>query len=394
MTSTNSLEDHPEFVFIGGAGRSGTSLMYWLFDWHPEIMVFLGETPVFQKYWINPEEKREEYFRDTFLTPEEGKQARFVDPDAMAKFNQKMLKEFKGFNNPEALDINTEFFHNTYLELLNRDNMPLLRRIFEGLGKGLITGYSELSKKYGMDGTKYYLFKHPYYTELHAQKIASLLPKSKFIHIVRSPADRYISAKQLRIRQGSSLINGVDFCFAHTETWISSRVLAEKNLEALGNDMYKIVHYEKLVTNTEEEMRKLAEWLGVKFTDSLLHPTVLGSQAGSNSSFNKKGSRKNIHASNRKKEFKQLTSLSERLQFYYLLGFVRDYIDEYDIPYVSKWIIKYSRWIPFKFEERKDYLSRIKERVSDPSNMSNKKLRNMLFNRLPARAEKKIIELS
>ncbi len=394
MTLTNKSEDHPQFIFIGGAGRSGTSLMYWLFDWHPEIMVFLGETPVLQKYWINPESKREEYFRNTFLTPKEGKQARFVNRDALVEFNQKMSKEVKGFNNPTDLDIDTRLFHNTYLELLNRYNIQLLRRIFEGLGKGLIAGCSKLSERYATKETKYFLFKHPYYTELYAQKIASLIPKSKFIHVVRSPADRYISAKMFRVRQGSSKVNGVDFCFAHTETWISSRILAEKNLEALGDGSYKIVHYEKLVANPEKEMRKLAEWLGIKFTNLLLNPTVFGSNAGDNSSFDERSSRKIANYSKRNKDFRRFTSLSERLQFYYLLGTTKDYLDEYEIPNISQWMIKYSRWLPFKFEKKGDYFDRIKRKTLDPSNITKKKLRNMLINRLPSRARKKNIDFS
>jgi len=390
----NSLEDHPEFVFIGGAGRSGTSLMCWLFDWHPEIMVFLGEVPVIPKYWMNPENKREEYFRNTFLTAGEGKQARFVDPDALAKFNQKMFKEFKGFNNPAALDIGTGLFHNTYLESLDRDNTHLLRRVFEALARGLIAGYSELSKRYDVDGTKYFLFKHPYYTELYAQQIASMIPKSKFIHVVRSPADRYISAKMFRIRQGSSTVNGVDFCFAHAETWISSRLLAEKNLEALGDEKYRIVYYEKLIANPDKEMRELAEWLGIEFSDSLLNPTVFGSDAGDNSSFDKRSGTKIAKLSNRKSDFRQFTSLSERLQFYYLLGIARDYLGEYEIPQISQWMTKCSRWIPFKFESREDYFKRIKRKTLDPTNITKKKLHNILINRLPARAERKYIDFS
>lgn len=394
MTSIDRLENYPEFVFVGGAGRSGTSLMYWLFDWHPEIMVFLGEVPVISKYWMNPETQREDYFRNSFLSAEEGKQARFVDPDALANFNQKMSREFKGFNNPTALDINTELFRKTYLESLDRDKKHLLRRIFEGLGKGLIAGCSKLSTRYELNGTKYFLYKLPFYTELYAQRIASIIPKSKFIHMVRSPKDRYISAKMFQLRQRSSKVNGVDFCFAHTETWIASRFLAEKNLEALGDEKYRIVYYEKLIADTDKEMRKLAVWLGIRFSDSLLMPTVLGLNAGDNSSFNNRSRRKIANFSKRKEDFMRFTSLSERLQFYYLLGIAGDYLGEYEIPPISRWMTRCFRWIPFKFESREDYLSRIRRKTLDPTSITKKKLRNILINRLPARAERKYIDVS
>lgn len=394
MTTKDVFDNTTKFVFVGGAGRSGTSLLCWLFDWHPEILVFFGEVPVFSKYWMYPEDKREEFFRNTFLTPEEGKHSRFVNPDALAEFNQKMAKEFKGFNNPTDLDIDTGLFHNTYQELLKRDNVQLLRRIFEGFGKGLIAGCPKLSERYAIKGIKYFLFKHPYYTELYAQRIASLIPKSKFIHVVRSPADRYISAKMFRVRQGSSKVNGVDFCFAHAETWISSRFLAEQNLEVLGDEAYKIVYYEKLTANPEKEMRKLADWLGIEYSDLLLNPTVLGSSAGDNSSFDERSSRKIAHYSKRNRDFRQLTSLSERLQFYYLLGTAEDYLGEYEIPNISQWMVKYSRWLPFKFEKRGDYFDRIKRKTLDPSSITKKKLRNILINRLPARAERKSISFS
>jgi protein-tyrosine sulfotransferase len=379
------------YIFIGGASRSGTSVLVRLFDWHPEIFVFPIETPVLAKYWSRPENERELYFRERFFEPGQGKHVQFVDAKVLEaqklRQTQQLGKESAAFD----FDVDGSAFLSQYQEALQAER-PLLDRIFKGLGHGLRN--SSASAKQYYESVKYLLFKDPYYTELYAQGIGRLLPNSKFIHLVRSPLARYVSAKKRWFdhKRVPSRKNGLDFATSLCETWVSSRRLAEDNLQALGSDRYRIVYYENLLNDPEQEMRGLAQWLDVEFTGSLLSTTMLGKLVASpNSSFSEdtgvsasNAGKVDASVADRQDIFLKTTSVSERSLIYYLVGTVDDLLDDYKIPRVEPMSARFLWMLPFQSEPRKAYLRRILSPALNPTMMPREKLAAMLFTRLPA----------
>ncbi len=371
-------------IFIGGAPRSGTSLLVGLLDWHPEVLAFPGELGVINKYWQCPEHKRESYFLERFFHRSQGKQAQFVDADYLEAENRRLTMEF---GVKRVFAINTSVFRSTYQEVVSQLDGPLIGRIYKGLGAGMLKSSSQAKERYGRP--KWLLFKQPYQTELYAQDIGRLLPDCKFIHIYRSPIAQYVSAKIRHTRRHLGLKTcgskyGVDFATGNCMQWISSRHLAQDNLQVLGSDRYRIVSYEKLVANPEYEMRCIAEWIGIEFRNSLLTTTLLGVPHGSGSSFGGKSIHVDQSRSNRKDNFYLNTSLSERLFVYYLLNVAGDFLDGYNVPEIVIDRLGSVWRLPFKFEGMISYIRRVFSPFINPMTMKKEEVRNILLNYLPA----------
>lgn len=371
-------------IFIGGAPRSGTSLLVKLFDWHPEVLVFPSELGIIKKYWQCPEHERESYFLERFLHRSQGKQAQFVDADYLEAETRRLAREF---GVKRVFSINTSMFLSTYQKVVCQHDGPLIGRIYKGLGAGILKSNLQAKERYG--NPKWFLFKQPYQTELYAQDIGRLLPDCKFIHIFRSPVAQYVSAKIRHTRRRLGLKTcgakyGVDFATGNCMQWISSKHLAQNNLQALGKDRYRIVSYEKLLLNPEYEMRCLAEWIGIEFRSSLLDTTLLGAPHGAGSSFGGKSMQVDQSRSNREDKFYLNTSLSERLFVYYMLNVADDLLDGYEVPEVSIDKLRSVWRLPFKFEGMISYIRRVLFPLVNPATMKKDEVRNILLNYLPA----------
>lgn len=99
-------------------------------------------------------------------------------------------------------------------------------------------------------------------SERYADTILAAYPTAKMIHIIRDPRDRYVSqlthrgAKKGKIGGGTSL-------------WLWSARLAERN-ERNYPDRYKVVQYEDLVSDPEEFLRDLCDFLHEPYSPEML----------------------------------------------------------------------------------------------------------------------------
>jgi hypothetical protein len=92
-------------------------------------------------------------------------------------------------------------------------------------------------------------------------RIASLLPESHFIHVIRDGRDVTVSVRRLWFRPG----NSVEACAAD---W-ASRIAATR-AAAARVARYLEVRYESLVTSTEETLREICRFLDLPFDAALL----------------------------------------------------------------------------------------------------------------------------
>jgi len=213
------MEDSP--IFVAGAERSGTSLMYAFLASHPRIAMTRRTNfwPYFYKQ--HGDLSRADNFERCLA--------------AMMRYKRLLLYE------PDPDRMRREF----------RQGAPTYGRLFalfeqqhaERLGR----------PRWGDKSLD---------TERYADAIFEEYPEAKILHMIRHPGDRYASAisrwKIIRGRVGSG-----------TAYWLTSARLARRNQQR-HPDRYKIIRYESLVSRTEETLREICDFIGEEYTPSML----------------------------------------------------------------------------------------------------------------------------
>lgn len=90
----------------------------------------------------------------------------------------------------------------------------------------------------------------------------NLFPRCKFIHIVRDGRDVALSMRTLD--WGSRNLPRV------AQRWANQVALARRIGNVLGADHYLEVHFERLVRNPEQELRRICKFLGEEFEPGML----------------------------------------------------------------------------------------------------------------------------
>jgi hypothetical protein len=228
-------------IFLAGADRSGTTLMYALLASHPNIaMAHLGSN-----MWT--------FFYDQY--------GDISQPDNFERCLAALLKyKHVQILNPDPDRIRQEFWQGeqSYARLfaLVQDHFA------EQMGKS----------RWG-DKTSY--------IERYADPIFAADPTVKMIHMVRDPRDRYASSIK-RWQSGRGKVGGA------TARWLYSVRLAKRNLQRYP-DNYMVVCYETLASEPEKTLREICAFLREDYDPIML--TMTGAQKflnkGGNSSFSK-----------------------------------------------------------------------------------------------------------
>lgn len=120
--------------------------------------------------------------------------------------------------------------------------------------------------------------------EIYAHILLEEFEEAQFLHLVRDPRDTY-----------SALYDGVGKYyseFGEDEKVTLSSLLNRlgtglrcgiANHEQFGDERYKIVYFEDLVSDPRPVMKEIASWLEIEFRSSLLKPTKAGGATKGNS---------------------------------------------------------------------------------------------------------------
>ncbi len=100
-----------KFLFIGGAPRSGTTLLMNLLDSHPDLLVFPFEHSTIERYFWNKDNIQHYALNEFISKRQEGQQTILANKDFLNQYYQKIKKEY---NKDFSLDINPEVFFKTY----------------------------------------------------------------------------------------------------------------------------------------------------------------------------------------------------------------------------------------------------------------------------------------
>ena len=205
-------------IFVAGANRSGTSLMYALLATHPNISM-VQRTDMwrmfYQRYGDLSNQNNFErclstmlrYRRLTRLTP---------NPD-------RIRKEFR--QGESTYGRLFALFHEHHAERLGKQRW----------------GDKSL------------------HTEYYADQVFAEFPQAKMIHVVRDPRDRYASALK-RFNSGVASATG---------RWLSSIRVAKRSLRRYP-DRYMVVRYETLASRPEDTLRRICDFLNEEYSPEML----------------------------------------------------------------------------------------------------------------------------
>jgi protein-tyrosine sulfotransferase len=247
-------------IFILGSHKSGSSLLRSLFDNHPELYVIPTEVHYFQcsGYWIDyrlryslpsPKNNRDliEYFVQ-FV----GKKNSHVDPYADSVVtNQFDLDKFRDFLEKSNLTTPSQAFE-AYIQAL----------YFSTEGQLLPSELRIVEKS--VENAEFAIF------------LRQMMPDCKFVHIVRNPYATLVAIRKVKTKSNYPFLQ--DFI---ASLWNSYYYLL-KNQAFLDN--YLVVRYEELLSNPQEKMKEISEFIEIQYSDTLLKPTLMGKAWGGNSS--------------------------------------------------------------------------------------------------------------
>jgi hypothetical protein len=220
-------------VFVVGYPKSGTTLLLGLLDGHPQLVVVPGETR-----WFTDPEPTLEQLHDRWIRY-------LVNPSGQEPFW--LLGRPGGDDDP--------YLAFTARLLAGRDPLTALVAAF------------------WTPGARAWVEKTPLHV-FHVDEIRRRFPAARFVHVVRDPRATVAAIRRFAWHGWSTdvdeTLDGV------------ARALAQA---ADPPEAYLVVRYEDVVTAPEWELRRVADFVGVDWSGSLLRPTLAGVPMRANSAW-------------------------------------------------------------------------------------------------------------
>lgn len=216
-------------IFLVGCGRSGTTLLKELLNQSNELHI-LKESAFIPILYL----KKNKYGDFT----EETQRSEFIfDLKSTSRTSKEVAFEIFSLTEEKALS-------------LLEKNAPLK------YSEAISTLFSHVAKA---NGKEVWGDKTPLYVN-HINLLHTLFPKAKIIHLIRDPRD---VASSIRKAGWSSTIREAAFIWKRN---VSNGLEGRK----LNSEAYYEISYEKLILNTDTELKKLFEWLNFKYSKNIL----------------------------------------------------------------------------------------------------------------------------
>lgn len=253
-----------EPVFICGHRKGGTSLFRNLLEGHPDLMVYPNDLNLLYAYF--PDFSKKENEPDKLKT----RLKKILIDDLhnqLSSNNKKQKFDFKEFE--------TQFFKD-----LSSNRLKDLKYLIEKL----IDTYKLFYKNYSTDRRNFIPVVKETSIEIYASEIFTWFPNAKFIQIVREPKDNYSALKAGVSTYYSKLGENEKETLASTINRAKLGMeLGLLNRKRFGQNKYKLIKFEDIVTEPEDTLSDVCDFLNIKFDNILLTPTQLGQPIKGNS---------------------------------------------------------------------------------------------------------------
>lgn len=249
-------------LVLTGAPRSGTTLLYNLFDGHPDINWLITEGYFFE-YLYDVLDLGEELFVDAARRDLDEFIFGLRDRDVMPPLNKKRVQSrATGSAVESTFDIpwSEEAFRRA-MQSLAFENV---RELWVGLAEACLAGIGIASRR------RFACLKAADYAK-SAYASVSCIDDARAIVVVRDPLRAIDSLKQSRSMRGEKLLTWPTF--AQTVADYSRMV---NRIDDCDPNRAIVIRYEDLVTQPVGTMMQIAEWLEIPFIDAMCEPTFLG----------------------------------------------------------------------------------------------------------------------
>ena len=286
------------FTNILGVGKNGTTLMGSLLDNHPEISTFPMEMKFVEHYFNTVKDKSFEGIINFFL-----KKSKINQLNLQNKLSDKE-EEIKRVVTGNLTSI---YFDKSKFEKIITQNTTEKIKNDKDFKKILIFLHVCLNKYLSKPFKNKIVIQDGCFGLRYIEQQFNILGNIKFIVIIRNPLDVYVSFK--KITKQFKFFRRFIGDFSREERMTTSRnylnyTMINRIFEKYKNDdKFLFVKYENLVLNPEKEMREIANFLNIEFSNDLVNPSVFGQSWLGNSSRSKE--KKNIDSKevNKFKEF-------------------------------------------------------------------------------------------
>ncbi len=209
--------------FIIGIGRSGTTLIRLMLHHHPEIAI------PYESHFITDYYRNADQYGD------------LSNDQNLRKLVEDILQE----------DLLLKWDHQFDVDrVLASIELRTLSGVFDAI-------YSDYANG---KGKQRWGDKSDYLDRVHI--INKVFPNAKFIHIVRDGRD--VANSVMKMTWGpKDIIQAAEWW--HSHIWLGIRIGS-----VLGEGRYLQVHYESLVENSEEELKRICEFLGEDYSPQML----------------------------------------------------------------------------------------------------------------------------
>jgi len=257
-------------LIISGAPRSGTTLLYNLFDGHSQIGWLVEEGFLFE-FFDRLDIRNASVVLDAIPADTDALIAGLRSRQLMPPLNEPVVQS------PERGSVTEITIDTPWSEEKFRAALASPRGGgVEGLWQRLAGAYLAAM---GQEPRLFACMKAPdFCRSVHA--VLELVPDARAITILRNPLYALDSLKRSREMRGAKLFTWPEF---------AQNVIAflemQKRIGQADRKRHRVVKYETLVEEPGRTMRDVAEWLGITFEPCLLEPTVLGKSWPGISSF-------------------------------------------------------------------------------------------------------------
>lgn len=247
-------------VFICGHRKCGTTMLVNLFDSSEETIVYPDDSGIFYLYFPR-------YASDNYSAKEK-----------IERLSSYLIKEHLAdiLTRPQQTEKQTEILKEKCSTFYNKVSSYNIKDFnFKKILQHFIQCFSEsfyperLTPKVWIEKTTS--------TEIYAQELSEIFPNAKFIHLLRDPRDNWASLKSGWDKRYTNWNDDIRrLKQSMIERGRFGMELANINKEIIGKDKYIIKRYEDVTRNPKEEMRKLADFLQIPYSDTMNEQTIVG----------------------------------------------------------------------------------------------------------------------
>lgn len=248
-------------LIVSGAPRSGTSLLYNLFDGHGEVAWLLNEGFLFE-YLFDLDTDHVGLFLDAIPEDTDAFIDGLRDKQVIPPLHESYAQSRDRGSVSEVM-METPWSEIAFREALRGTKPKTVAELWRVLVRACLAGLGDPERRYAC-------LKSPDHGRSAVAALATV-SEARAVVIVRDPLYSLDSLKRSRELRGAKLL-----------TWplLAQNVRAFQRMEATlvesDPDRLAIVRYETLIRDAETEMRRLADWLGIAFAPALLKPTMRG----------------------------------------------------------------------------------------------------------------------